>query len=310
MWKHLNSGYFSFTKKDRTGILVLLTLVVFFMMVPFFYPYFIKQKNYDHSVFEKAITSLKLKQADSSAGFEKHPYQNHYRAPRQYDYGGPPKAELFYFDPNSASLSDWKRLGVRDKTISTIQNYLSKGGRFYKNEDISKIWGLHEDEVKRLTPYIQIQVSNSANERLEKKEYKKPVYAVALIDINIADTASFIALPGIGDKLSRRIINFRDRLGGFYKVEQIGETFGLPDSTFQKIKGFFKISNTVLKRININTATMDEMKSHPYIRYALANSIVQYRTQHGNFMVVADVKKIMMVTEDVFNKVEPYLTVN
>ncbi|MEP7144541.1 MAG: helix-hairpin-helix domain-containing protein [Ferruginibacter sp.] len=318
MWKHLISGYFSFTKKDRTGIIVLLSLVVFFMMIPFFYPYFIQQKTYDHSAFEKAIASLQIKQADSSGrfekqNFEKRIYQNRYQPSVQH-YSLLPKGELFYFDPNSTSLSDWKRLGVRDKTIATIQNYLSKGGKFYKKEDIGKIWGLHENEVARLTPYIQIHAINSVNEpgekKYEKNEYKKPVYTITVIDINIADSVALVALPGIGDKLSRRIINFRDKLGGFYKVEQIGETFGLPDSTFQKIKGRLKIGNLALKQININTATIDEMKSHPYIRYALANSIVQYRTQHGNYMTVADIKKIMTLTEDVFNKVEPYLTVN
>ena len=75
----------------------------------------------------------------------------------------------------------------------------------------------------------------------EKKEYPKttsPYTAKAIqpVDINLADTSDFINLPGIGSKLSQRIIAFRNKLGGFYSIDQVGETYLLPDSTFQKIK--------------------------------------------------------------------------
>ena len=70
------------------------------------------------------------------------------------------------------------------------------------------------------------------------------------------------------------------------------------------------IKNTELRKININTASVDEMKSHPYLRYALANAIVQYRTQHGNFTAITDLKKIMLISEEVYNRVSPYLMAN
>lgn len=314
MWKQLVSDYLGYTKKERNGILVLISLIILFLLLPYCYPYLITRKQYDYQEFEKAIASLETMDADSGNGFEKRTGKNYYPS-SQKDYPRPSsKGELFYFDPNTATVADWKRLGLRDKTIATIQNYLSKGGKFYKKEDIGKIWGLHQDEADRLMPWVQIQQLSktvyASEKEYEKKEYKKPTYSPAIIDINSADTAAFIALPGIGSKLSQRIIHFRDKLGGFYKVEQIGETFGLPDSTFQKIRPYLKINTTGARQININTATIDEMKSHPYIRYALANAIVQYRTQHGKYNAVADIKKIMTVTEEVFDKLAPYLAVD
>ena len=314
MWKHFISDYLTFTKKDRRGTIVILILILLFITVPFLFPFFIKQKTYDHSKFEKSIASLKIQQADSSEESEYTGKRNTYRKYDRSSYDNNTqsfKGELFYFDPNTASVADWKKLGLRDKTIATIQNYLSKGGRFYKKEDIGKIWGLREDEVKRLMPYIEIKTANThaafPEKQYEKKEYKK---SFQLVDINTADTSALIALPGIGSKLAQRIINFRDKLGGFYKVEQIGETFGLPDSTFQKIKSSLQLNSKQIKRIDINKAGIDEMKSHPYIRYALANAIFQYRSQHGNFTTVADIKKIMTVTEEIFAKVAPYLEVD
>jgi competence ComEA-like helix-hairpin-helix protein len=98
-------------------------------------------------------------------------------------------------------------------------------------------------------------------------------------------------------------------LGGFYDVNQVAETFGLPDSTFQKIKSRLVLTNSAVKNININTALLDDMKVHPYIRYSMANAIIQYRAQHGNFSSIADIKKIMLVTDEIYKKVEPYITV-
>jgi competence protein ComEA len=316
MWKQTLSAYFNFTKKERTGIIVILVLILFFIILPFLFPFFIKSKPVNAESFRKEMETVKIKQ-DTAGGYAKRNYTDDeaypgYGQPSEKNYSkGAVKGELFYFDPNTAAAADWKRLGLRDKTIGTIQNYLSKGGHFYKPEDIGKIWGLYPDEVQRLLPYVQIapKENNYTQQPYETKTWDKPKYAPSIIDINTADTAALIALPGIGSKLAQRIINFRDKLGGFAKTEQVGETFGLADSTFQKVKTRLTVSTTTIKQLNINTSTADELKAHPYIRYNLANAIVQYRSQHGNFASVAAIKNIMMVTEDIYSKVAPYLTV-
>ena len=318
MAKNFLSDYLSFSKKERTGIIVILLLVLIFTLLPFLFPYFISHKTPDHTAFEKEIATLKYKQADSNHQFIQRNYakDNYFRSysgnEKKY-YDKQPAGELFYFNPNTLSADGWKKLGVRDKTIATIQKYLSKGGKFKQPEDISKIWGLHEDEIQRLLPYVSIPqeapVAYTEKRKDEIKTYDKPKYSIKPVDINIADTSAFIALPGIGSKLANRIINFRDKLGGFYKVEQVAETFALPDSTFQKIKTRLILTNPPVKRININSATIDELKAHPYIRYNLANAIVQYRMQHGKFSAVSDIKKIMMVTDEIYNKTAPYLSV-
>lgn len=317
MYSQFISSYFSYTKKERRGIIVLLICILLLVLVPFLYPLFIKPKSVNAAAFKKEIAALNVKIDSSNKNFVKRDYTDDDNAPNYYQpseknyYKNSLKGELFYFDPNTASVDEWKRLGVRDNPISTIQNYLSKGGHFYKPEDISKIWGLHEDEVQRLLPYVQIAAkeNNYAKQTYEPKGFDKPKYTPSVIDINTADTTALIALPGIGSKLALRIVNFRDKLGGFYKAEQVGETYGLPDSTFQKIKTRLTVSNAAIKQFNINTATADEMKTHPYIKYNLANAIVQYRTQHGSFALVIDIKQIMLVTEEIYSKAAPYLKV-
>lgn len=318
MWKLFLRNYFNFTRKERKGIIIIVVLILFFILIPFFYPLFIKQKQYSYSDFKNEIAALNIEKKDSAKNktyvknFDNELYDDHSLTEEKKD--AITKTITFYFDPNTASADDWKKLGVKDKTIHTIQNYLSKGGKFYKPEDIKKIWGLSPSDAQRLIPYVSIKNAPKEIVAYEKREYFKnasPVFSKKnqLIDINIADTSELISLPGIGSKLSQRIIAFRNKLGGFYSVDQVSETYLLPDSTFQKIKSRMVIGNIPVKQININVAAADEMKLHPYLKYNLANAIYQYRQQHGNFKSVEELKKLMLITEETFNKVRPYLTV-
>src|SRR6476620_4474232 len=194
-----------------------------------------------------------------------------------------PASAVFNFDPNTLDADGWKKLGLRDRTVQTILHYREKGGHFYKPEDVQKIWGLPNgfyDRVKNFIQIAEIKKENAPNTNFFKTPYEKPEHKLAVVDVNSADTSALIALPGIGSKLAQRIVNFRDKLGGFYSVDQIAETYGLPDSTFQKLKPYFGVHG-VLKKLNLNTATKDDLKTHPYIRWNLANAIVEYRNQHG-----------------------------
>ncbi|MEO8764095.1 MAG: helix-hairpin-helix domain-containing protein [Ginsengibacter sp.] len=315
MWKHFLKEYFIFTRKERTGIISIVFIIVFLMVISYAFPFFIKPKEYTHQQFESEIARLNIAANDSakarnySKSFDNKFYDHAAEDEKKYE---PRKTEVFYFDPNTASPEDWKRLGVRDKTIATIHNYISKGGKFKSPSDITRIWGLSPSDQQRLVPYVSIKSRTREQVAPEKKEYPKASLSSYKrnepIDINLADTSAYIGLPGIGSKLALRIVAFRDKLGGFYSVNQVGETYLLPDSTFQIIKPRLFLASTAVRQININLASVDEMKTHPYLRYTLANAIFQYRQQHGNFQTVADLKKIMLVTAEVYDKIAPYLS--
>jgi competence ComEA-like helix-hairpin-helix protein len=150
----------------------------------------------------------------------------------------------------------------------------------------------------KLTPYSR----DSAFTKTRRPAYRHPV-----IDINTADTTAFIALPGIGSRLAARIVNFREKLGGFYTVQQIAEVYGIADSVFQKIKPYLQLKDPSVRKLNINTATIDELKRHPYIRYQIANAIIAYRNQHGPYSNLEELKKLVLVTEDIYEKMRAYL---
>jgi competence ComEA-like helix-hairpin-helix protein len=216
---------------------------------------------------------------------------------------------LFQFDPNTISVEGWQKLGLSEKTSQTIDKYRSKGGKFYKPEDIKKIWGMPEGFYERVKDYIVITSTQNNHQQndFEKTSYTRPEKKSVAININEADTATLIALPGIGSKLAARIVNFRDKLGGFYSVDQVGETYGLPDSSFQKIKASLRLTGSV-KKFNLNTATKDELKVHPYIKWNLANAIVEYRNQHGTFKTLDELKNIAVIDEGTFRRIVHYLS--
>ena len=315
-WKEFLRDYLTFSRKERIGLLIIIIIVPGIWIFPkLITPVKPKPVSADTSWIAVA---KKLQHREENSQNPKPVNENIdelvYDKPAT-EYSTNRKTGLFYFDPNNLSFEGWKKLGMREKTIITIQKYVSKGGHFYKPGDLKKIYGIHPDEYARLEPYIKIEtVTNERNlsEAYPKNEFRtiennKPKYD--LVDINTADTSAFIALPGIGSKLALRIVTFRDKLGGFYSIDQISETYGLPDSGFQKIKPYLRLENASVKKININMATKDEMKSHPYLRWNLANAIVEYRNQHGTYTSANDLKNITAITEDIFAKIKPYILV-
>ena len=234
-WKKLTREYFFFTRRDRIGTMVILGLIVLTLVLPVFFPgkHAGSAPGNDTAwmaALQKIEVREELRENDDNPAL-----YTYDRSPNRYNEN---TGQLFYFDPNTLSPEGWKKLGLRDKTIKTIQNYLSKGGRFRKPEDLQKVYGLRKDLYEKLLPFVQI--SNTKEPFPIKKDStiasypQKVTRSPTIIDINTADTTAFISLPGIGSKLASRIVSFRERLGGFYSIEQIAETFGLHDSLFRK----------------------------------------------------------------------------
>ena len=311
--------YFSFTKKERTGAIVLSILIIAIFIAPnFFRQYYTGPDETELKLIRSEIGLIKQPNKDSSE--EKNPEQ--YTAREKYN--NPESAiseKLFRFDPNTLSIDGWKKLGVKEKVIQTIRHYIDKGGKFRRAKDLKRIYGLKPEQADRLILFVEIK-NPVVEDSFEKKEksFRKDIipdkpnkfreYKKTIIDINLADTTAWIDLPGIGSKLAARIINFREKLGGFYSIDQVGETFGLADSVFQKIKSRLQISAMGVKQIEINKASFDELKQHPYIRWNIAQAIVRYREQHGPFIAIADLSQINIIDNELLRKIKPYLIFN
>ena len=200
---------------------------------------------------------------------------------------------LSFFDPNLADSIELSELGLPPFVVRNILKYREKGGRFPTPESLSRMYGLTEEMYKKLEPYIRISESFvlQRKEKLVVKNDKKPVkrdtvIAVkravkypegTLVDVNRADTAELKKIPGIGRGISKSIVAYRNRLGGFYSLEQLLEIqFITPD-----LLEWFKLEGGVIRKMDINKAGLEELRAHPYLNFYQAKVIVEHRRKKG-----------------------------
>jgi competence protein ComEA len=127
-------------------------------------------------------------------------------------------------------------------------------------------------------------------------------------DINKADTGQLKSIYGIGEKLSLRIVKYREGLGGFIRTDQLKEIFGLDSAVVNRLaaKSFIE-ENFRPKKLDLNTASEDELEKHPYLNRKEAKAILSYRFQHGKFNVVEEIQQIYLLDKSTIDKLMPYL---
>ena len=223
--------------------------------------------------------------------------------------------ELFSFDPNVCSEADLMKLGLSQKVVNTIINYRSKVA-FKTADDFKKIYGLKEQQFNQLLPYLNIPEHNKeetfAAAKPENAFREKSIYGYqkrekVIIDINGADENEWQKLSGIGPTFSKRIVKFRSKLGGFHSIDQVAETYGMTDSTFQIIKPYLK-NEVGINKIRINEVELEELRAHPYIKWKHAKVLINYRKHHGAYEGIEDLKKVKVLSEDLISQLSPYLS--
>jgi competence ComEA-like helix-hairpin-helix protein len=210
-------------------------------------------------------------------------------------------SELFPFDPNAATDKDFTRFGFTEKQIKTIRKYQSKGGNFRSKVDFFKIYGISESQKIALADYVIIE------EKGNIKKIKNAEVIEIQIEINVADSIELMKLPGIGDKLSKRIVKYRDLLGGFYTLAQLKEVYGLSEKVIQQIEGMIKVDRGRIHKVDLNFADWNELAKHPYIQKNLARQIVKFRTKYGSIHEPSVLRDSMILNIDEYTRLKPYL---
>ena len=303
--KNWLNNYFGFTKREYNGLLVLMAILLAISVLPYLYSLFLIKTENISPVEKNALQKLVFVNQQQA--------QNHYTKIRTQieDDGSTADTRLFKFDPNQIDATQWQKLGLSAKQAQAILNYRNKGGRFYKTEDLQKMYTISPKKYKELAPYVAIEnkaITNSYQNQsyLAKSSYEKK--ELLIVEINAADTLQLDEVKGIGAAFARRIVKYRERLGGFYKKEQLMEVYGLDSIKFNEIKDQVKVNAASIRKININTAAFDDLKNHPYLKYKQINAIIQYRKQHGNYQNIEDLKKVVILSPQIIQQLAPYLT--
>lgn len=211
----------------------------------------------------------------------------------------------FMFDPNNASYQDFLALGFDNVIAKRIISYRNTGARFLYKEDLLKIRHIDSLHINQLWPYIRLPERTSVDVASSGTKTK----AINLIrDLNYADTTDLKSIYGIGSVLSRRIVNYRNNLGGFVDLSQLKEIYGLKAEVIEQIhQRFYLEPDFVPAKINVNHAEEKLLTMHPYIDKKAARAIISYRMQHGKIQSADDLKKIYLLPDSIITKVLPYI---
>jgi competence protein ComEA len=287
-------NFFGFSRTETNGFLVLMPLMIFVIFSEPLYrnwraqaPIELKDETHklDSLVQLMAVTQIKSTQHIPST--------------------------LFSFDPNKATHAELTSLGFSKTLASRIENYRNKGGEFRIKQDLLRLYGMDSSLYTQLYAYMLLPESLVKPEKFitEKKNIAK--IEKIKTDLNQADTAALKQVYGIGEKLSLRIINYRNSLGGFIQTSQLKEVYGLDSAVVERILQNFFIPDLVVPvKLNINTANEEVLAKHPYIKYKNAKAIVAYRYQHKTFNALDELLNIKVIDQNAFEKMKPYLSIS
>lgn len=311
--------YFHFNNTERKGIITLIVLIVLVIIAKQSLIYFSPVIEHD----EIAINKIKS-QLDSIQKAEKRLEKNKNnitfsKSERSSEQLNIPSSN---FNPNDLSLNDWQSFGLSEKQAQVILNYKEKSGGFKSKAQVKKMFVISDELYSELKPFIDLpdtlQYKKYKDKNIQKNNYFKrdTIYpkrrqwkprVYKKVFINTADTAQFKSLYGIGEVLAERIVKRRTELGGFRSKEQLKEIYGLKVETLLKLDSLLIFDEIPLNKLSINKATTEELKAHPYIFWKQANSIVKYRKMHGIYFELEDIKKSILITDSIYERIEPYL---
>ena len=248
-----------------------------------------------------AISEMKLAQEMTLMDEEIHQASKSKSKQKKSRYSIPSKS----FDPNTYTRSDWMQLGLSEKQADVILKFSKRG--IYSNEELKQIFVISDELfalIKDSTFYPERSLSNGPNESDFKEKPSAPIH----LELNSSSPKQLVKLNGIGEYYATKIVAYREALGGFHTKDQLLEIWKFDDEKLAQIESFITIDKNLIRPLNINTATLEELKAHPYISWNCANSIVKIRAKHQKYSKLDQLLESVLIDQELFEKLKPYLT--
>lgn len=293
MWKKVWREYFAFPKKERRALWVL--FIIWMVLLS----YQIYQANFLE--INQSQLTYKIVLAEELQKSDERKYKSQINAPKTYLK----KKRTIYF--NYIEKSDLRDAGISEKEADHIMHLKRIGLKIYTLSDLN-----NTASMDTLSKNI---LSNILRFYPEKKYFNPMVFNTnesrnISLNINSVDTAALDNLKGISYGTARRVLRYRERLGGYIHKEQLKEVWGMDSLSYSILVNNIVIEKNQQNRININSADLKTLGAHPYIGYPLAKLIMNYRSQHGNYQHPKDLFQIHVMNEEIFSKIEAYITVD
>jgi competence ComEA-like helix-hairpin-helix protein len=303
MWK----DWLAFSKAERNGILILLVFVCFFALFPYFYQAFSFKSNplankAVYNQIDSFLLSLSVREKPIATPFS---FIDEETSPSF-------NMEPFIFDPNTVTSAELVHLGFSRRQAAVIENFRIKGGVFRCSQDFAKMYVVDSSMYTKLKPYISINPKfaqtpvNSLNAEGLIVSDVKPL----LINLNSADSLELIKLKGIGRGYARRIVAYRQLLGGFIDIGQLTEIYGFNADLLESIRPNIWVDTLSVAKINVNLVNYYDLRKHPYINDYQARAIIYYRETKGNINYLSEILDNKLLDSKTYHKVKGYLTPN
>ena len=306
-FKQIIKDYFTFTRGERSGIFILVLLILLVFILNIFLRNTKSTERRDFSEIKKIISDWEQSGAKKEAE----------------------KYELFRFNPNAIDRKALDSLDLPERIKGNIVKYRESGGRFRTIKDLKKIYGMNDSIIGVITPYVffdnsqEVGLIKSSGVQPEqitlneqesaKDENTKPAFNTELnkrfvVELNSADSNQLVTVNGIGAILASRIIKYRNLLGGFHSVAQLSEIYGLRPENYQKIAGSLIADSSSIRKIRLNFSEYRELIRHPYLNKNQVILILNYRSKNGPFNSTEDLIRYNLVDSTTYKKVRIYLT--
>lgn len=285
-------SYFQFTRNQRTGVFGLLMFIIFFQLFYYF------------TDFSSLLSASPEKEKWLSL-------QHQIDSIKQQKLEYVPK--IYPFNPNF--ITDFKgyKLGMSVSEIDRLLAFRLQNKYVNSPKEFQAVTKVSDSLLAVLSPYFKFPdwVKN-------KSEYKKDNYfgrsafakkeKIVVIDINQATKEDLIKVYGIGEAISLRILKFKESLGGFVSMNQMNDVWGLSPEVIENMNIHFKVAaHPVVKKIDINNASIKELAQFPYFNYQVAKQIVTFRSMNGDFKNADDLTKIKGLSIEKANIIALYL---
>jgi len=309
--------FFSWSNKERIGVIVLSTLLLALFFMNFFFDRLFSSKMETWSTDSLSYYSQILDSLEKEITLEqsyKHQKQESIELTEKQ------KIKYYQFDPNKIGKKEWIFFGFSDKQAQSILNFKKSIKGFKTKDDLARCYVIDSTKMDQISSYIKIDTTFFQTEILNDSiaivsgsaisEKKNKIKSLVLVELNKADSIQLLSIGGIGPYFSNKIITYRKQLGGYFKKDQLLEIWNFDSTRYKMVYDQIVIDSNLMVKINVNQAEVDLLKSHPYIRWSLANAIVKYRLQHGIYKSIDDVKNVVLMTDSIYKKLSPYLVVD
>lgn len=301
---------FHFNKQERNGVFVLCIIIGSLVIIKLCLPLFNSNKD--------QVQFITINHSSNSTEEKTNPTGNVIPESKKEIDNEAVSSERFVFNPNTISAEDAQKLGFSKKLSNTLINFRNKGGKFYKPDDLKKLYGLAPTLFEELEAYILIPNANKEYINKFKKDtvyqkpypkptYEKKVFTKEVIEINTADSLSIVYLKGIGPSFTKRIIKYRTLLGGFHSLIQLKEIYGMTDSLYLNLISQIKLDKNNITKIPINAIDVVTLRKHPYFPYASAQTVINFRNKHGK-LNEQDIRNLGIFNEEKLKLILPYLS--